>query len=184
MLFRSVSFGIVHITFNNICFNTKSQTLIFSQKSLNYLTIFSLSLLLIVYFDAYSFNERVNVTRSVHDFIHKADAPLVTSKRLPKSLEFMVWDTLYGDLYMPENLRDLTNFLKQKPENFFLIGDSSILYGITGKPSTNPALWFHFGLAIPEPDTKEFDEYENQIIENLAKYNVRFIVLEIGRAHV
>ena len=43
-------------------------------------------------------------------------------------------------------------FLSRQPENFLLIGDSSILYGLTGKPSVSPSLWFHDGLTAPPPD--------------------------------
>jgi len=77
-----------------------------------------------------------------------------------------------------DDLRKTVDYLKEKKENFLLIGDTSILYALTKKPSVNPSLWFHEGLTMPAFVQKGFSLYENELIENMKKYNVKYIVVE------
>jgi hypothetical protein len=128
--------------------------------------------------DAFRFNLTHNVNRSVHDLTYKPEVALASAKTLPPALSFMLWDLPDHYPFTSANFRDLAAFLQPQSGNFFLLGDSSILYGITNKPSINPSLWFHYGLSIPFPNTKEFENYENQLIQNIKKYDVQFIVIE------
>ncbi|MCX7973844.1 MAG: hypothetical protein N3B16_05015 [Candidatus Aminicenantes bacterium] len=130
--------------------------------------------------DAISFNHQVNRTRIVHDMIID---PKVTAGKdsLPLELQFMKFATPSKYDFQANNLKNLVQYLKKHRANFFLLGDSSIIYGLTRRPSLNPALWFHPGLSIPYADTVAFDEYEKKLLQNLKKYRARFLVIE-GKA--
>ena len=69
-------------------------------------------------------------------------------------------------------------FLRRQPENFLLFGDYSILYGLSGKPSVSPALWFHDGLTAPPHDSAEFAAHCERMMKRVEQYQVRWVVVE------
>jgi hypothetical protein len=128
--------------------------------------------------DAYLFNLNVNETRTVNDMVFSLES-YNNKSHLPKELDFMVFQlpedrNKYNDI----DLMNLSDYLKNTPGNFYLIGDTSILYGITNKPSVSPTLWFHPGLTIPDETSDDFIIYEKQLQNNISKFKVRFVVLE------
>lgn len=82
----------------------------------------------------------------------------------------------YG--YGPGDLTDLIDFLKGEEGSFFLVGDTSILYGITGRESLNPALWFHWGSTMPAAGTKEYRAFESRLSDGIRENRVRFVITE------
>lgn len=128
--------------------------------------------------DAYRFNARVNETRLV---LGLEDTPRPTVPRTPPpGLSFMSWrDPSFGG-YSAEDLSALLAFLRANPGNFLLVGDASILYGLSGRPSVNPVLWFHPRLTLPGRNTPGFGDYERKLLANLERYQVRYVVVEMA----
>ncbi len=128
--------------------------------------------------DAYRFNTRVNRTRLVlglEDTLPPAVAPA-----LPPGLSFMRWrDPSFGG-YSAQDLTDLLAFLREAPGNFLLVGDASILYGLAGRPSVSPVLWFHPRLTLPGRNTGGFAAFERRLIESLRRHDVRYVVVEMN----
>ena len=129
-------------------------------------------------FCAVNFDRQVNATRIVQDMKRDDEAPVMEYKEVPSSLSFLHWDV--GPYYKgtPKDFTDVINFFQSNEGNFFLIGDSSILYGITKRPSVNPVLWFHPGLTMPSDKSPLFASYQGRLIDNLNKFKVRYILLE------
>ena len=82
----------------------------------------------------------------------------------------------YGSL--DEDLPRLVEFLRRNPGNFFLIGDASILYGFTGRPSVNPVLWFHTGLTTGEKGSAAYEGYRQELLLSLERFRVRYVNVE------
>ena len=97
--------------------------------------------------------------------------------RLPPGLEFMRWSR-GPSAYDAGELTALVRFLRDAEGNFLLIGDSSILYGLTGKPSVSPVLWFDPRLTMPHPEAPEFVQFERALIERVRTHDVRRVVLD------
>lgn len=141
------------------------------------LTLIGIMFMMACLRDATIFHEKINETRNVHEIVYLKEKSLNRDQlSLPKALDFLVWETPYP--HKAENILELVTFFENNPGNFFLLGDTSILYGITKRPSIAPSLWFHPGLAIPPLNTREFEAYENHLIQNMKKHNVKYIVLE------
>jgi hypothetical protein len=138
--------------------------------------------------DAARFDARANRLRVVHEGIDVAEpAP---PGELPGALSFLEWHTPVLNRATPADVAGLVGFFETNPGSFFLVGDSTILYGVTGRPSPNPVLWLHPGLTVPRPGTPGFARYEAALIRRLAASRVRYVVVEgertwmgIGLAH-
>ena len=89
---------------------------------------------------------------------------------MPAGLSFMRFQvpTRYVGL-RAEDVRTVVSHLRSKPGNFVLVGDTTILNGLTGKPSVFPALYLTGGLTIPEPGTPELAEFEQRLFRRLGK---------------
>jgi 4-amino-4-deoxy-L-arabinose transferase-like glycosyltransferase len=59
--------------------------------------------------------------------------------------------------------------------NFFVVGDYTILYGVVGRPSVGPLLWFHKGLTYPEKYDADLDQ---RIVQAVDRPDVTGIVVE------
>ena len=135
------------------------------------------------------FHERVNVTRSVQDFEVQPSRELSGSVVSP-ALAFLVLDVpefVRSGRPTPEwadSVRQTLGFLEERAGNFVLIGDSSILYALSGRPSVSPSLWFHPGLTIPPAGSSAFDQYQHLFVQNMNRYGVRFVVMEGERTWV
>jgi hypothetical protein len=130
-------------------------------------------LVFVVAVDAQRFHATINGPRAVHDppFAY-SDEPL------PDGLRGLRWQTPAAYGLTPADLKALIAFFANDRHNFLLVGDTSILYGLTGRPSINPSLWFHDGLATPSPGSPAFDGYRRRLRTALARADVRYVVVE------
>jgi hypothetical protein len=136
------------------------------------------ALALVVARDAWSFNERVNETRKVNDLLFAQREPGVSDAELPRQFRPLKWAVPKLVTYSPADLVALTDYLERREGAFFLVGDASVLYGMTGHPSVLPALWFHPGLTFPLPYDPRFEDFESRLLERFERFDVRTIVIE------
>lgn len=122
--------------------------------------------------DAARFNTAVNARRIVHDQVWNDRArPVSPGGRLA----FLAMnDAWFG----AHNLAEIVRFIDGYGENFLLFGDSSVIYGATGRPSIFPALWFHPSLTIPPTDSPEFARFEGDLVARLRRHRVRYVIQE------
>jgi hypothetical protein len=102
----------------------------------------------------------------------------MSSSDLPEALGYLRWSAPKLVQYSPADLRALADDLARAEGAFFLVGDCSPLYAITGKPSILPALWFHPGLTFPSTSDARFGDFEDLLLERLEHFAVRRIVIE------
>ncbi len=91
------------------------------------------------------------------------------------------WLDEHGNERAPENYRALIRAVSKRPGNFMLVGDASVLYGVLGKPSVLPSLWFHEGLSIPFMSSPARAEFEAALARSLARNDVRYVILDGDR---
>ena len=127
---------------------------------------------------AWNFDRQVNATRMVHDFIYNNKADQDQKQVMPGTLSFLVWGVPKKYCGTPEHFMRIINFFQRNTGNFYLLGDSSILYALTGRPSVNPVLWFQPGQTLPYAGSSRFPSFQERLMESLRKYRVRYIVLE------
>jgi len=171
LYFLFVSLGLSHLAL------IKMDTIFDQGKSELHKSFISLVFVFIALLDCYIFNHKVNQTRIVNDMIFQK-TNISSRVNLPNGLRFMIFDKPAKYTFTANDLKRTINFLKKDKANFFLIGDSSIIYGLTRRPSVNPVLWFHPGLTLPYPDSEAFSKYEFEVIQNIKKYRAKFLVIE------
>jgi hypothetical protein len=88
------------------------------------------------------------------------------------------WLDQYGNERTPSAYRALVDEIATRPGNFMLVGDASILYGVTGKPSVLPSLWFHEGLSIPYEPSPARAAFEVKLTRSLARNDVQYVILD------
>jgi hypothetical protein len=121
--------------------------------------------------DTWRFNRGVNATRMVNNQrFDRGNAPWSPEGRL----NFMVINSEEA----PYDLRPIIRYIQARGENFFLMGDSSVLYGATGRPSISPVLWFHPGLTMPPPGTPESARLDQRLYLRMRQERVSYIVEE------
>ncbi len=74
-----------------------------------------------------------------------------------------------------EDFESLVRTLTRRGENFFVFPDATILYGLTGRPSPQPLLYFHPGQSFSLADR---DELDRAIVAGLERERVSVLVLE------
>ncbi len=126
-------------------------------------------------FDALYLSVYVNPRRVVHEIFF--DAEWARRPRTP-ALSFMHYQVNPFYRTSAAQLDRTIAFLRRQPENFLLIGDSSILYGLTGKPSVSPSLWFHDGLTAPPRDSAAFARHAERMMQRAEQHGVRWVVVE------
>jgi hypothetical protein len=120
---------------------------------------------------------RATFSREVNDMTYRPEAAKPCTVKGLRFLSFY----LPSERRMSSSDLDMTvAFLRRNPGNFLLVGDFSILYGLTGKPSIPPSLWFHYGLSLPPQGTPQFEEYQDTLVRRCEEYEVRYLVLEPG----
>jgi hypothetical protein len=125
--------------------------------------------------DTIVFVREIDDTRAVLDLQFDPVAASRGHSFLPPSLSYLEWT---NDRYDAAEFSGLIAFLAEQDGNFVLIGDSSIIYGLTRRPSIAPVLWFDPGLSMPRLDTPEFDRLESDLLQRMRDQNVRFVVDE------
>ena len=129
--------------------------------------------------ESVAFQSRVNSSRMVNDLRFDETVAAAASGKLPAAMSFLKWNAV-GVAYTPDDLTRLVSFLKTHPGNILVLSDSLFLYGMTGRPSVNPNLWYHPGLTIPDhaPEDAAFDA---KYRDALARYRPRYVILEAYR---
>ena len=130
---------------------------------------------------AWNFDRQVNATRMVHDFIYQRNDNQNPKQEMHETLSFLIWGVPKKYSGTREDFLKITDYFQRNTGNFYLLGDSSILYALTGRPSVNPVLWFHPGQTLPHKGSTFFPSFEGRLMEALRKYHVRYIVLEETR---
>jgi hypothetical protein len=125
--------------------------------------------------DTIAFVRDVDRTRAVLDLQFDPDAAARGRAILPPALSYLQWT---NDRYDAAQFSALLAYLTRQNGNFLLIGDTSIVYGLTGRPSIAPVLWLDPGLSMPRLDTPEFHQLESVLIERIRRQHVRFVVDE------
>jgi hypothetical protein len=128
--------------------------------------------------DAWDFDTRINATRVVNDITWDPQRAAEAAPALPAALSFLQWQVPDVVPYTARDLGELADFLAGEERGFLLLGDASLLYGITGKPSAAPSLWFHPGLTQPRAGDPSAASYEDWLLERIADLDVRYLVLE------
>ncbi len=179
-----ISSGLAHISLSKLSESHSSVNQPFRFLRKNYV-LYLLSLILIVssLLCAWSFDRQVNANRMVHDFIYKDKDNKHQKAEMPEALSFLVWGAPNCYHGTPDDFKQLINFFQQNEGNFYLVGDSSIVYALTGRPSVNPVLWFHPGQTIPRIESPLFPAFQDRLMEALLKFNIKYIVLEETRTH-
>jgi hypothetical protein len=132
--------------------------------------------------DAWRFHDRVNRRRESVLFGPLPRGATGTPIEAPADLSFLRWAVPGWYRYNAQDLAAVVDFLEQHPGAFFLLGDSSILYALTRRPSIHPALWFHPGLTYPDAaDAQGFRAYQRRLLRRLKLFRVRYVVLEQSR---
>ncbi len=142
--------------------------------------IFALFLYLTIFF----LGVKISVSRVVQDIFSKSK--FISSLNIPR-LEILKWacPTRFGSVEIKaDDIERLYNYLAQNQQNFFIFPDWTILYGLLGKPSPQPLVWFDPGITYPMVYSQKID---NWLVESLEGKQVNIIVLEkvsyIGTMH-
>jgi hypothetical protein len=79
------------------------------------------------------------------------------------------------DVLRREDFEDVASLLRQRNRNFFVFPDATMLYGLTGRPSPQPLLYFHPGQSYSLGDQADLDR---AIVDALEQHQVSTVVLE------
>lgn len=74
-----------------------------------------------------------------------------------------------------QDLEQVASLLRRRDRNFFVFPDTTLLYGLLGRPSPQPLLYFHPGQSYSPADQAELDRL---IVEALERHQVGSVVLE------
>ena len=131
---------------------------------------------LLVILLAVPFNQTVNAKRSANDMVFSGQA---LSSGLPSRLSPLRWQVpaKYSGL-TSETLGSVITYVGAQEGNFVLIGDTTILYGLTRRPSVFPSLFLVRGLTVPGPKSDHQARFERLLERNIERYDVRRIVIE------
>lgn len=137
------------------------------------------TVLVVVVLDVVRFDRTVVAPRRALDM--DFDASTARAVRAP-GLEALHYQGPRREPGSAAALEELLAFLAATPGDFLLVGDHSILYGLSGRPSLAPSLWFHSGLVYPAPGTPAFDAYRERLRARvLGDPAVRWLVTEGDR---
>ena len=131
--------------------------------------------------DAAVFHRTVNLPRTVHEMHVDAAGwgTWVADSQMPpmmKTVGFSLWTAQSTYPSAATSLPALIEYLRGQRGNFLMLGDETVIYGLTGKPSPTPFLWFHPGLVWE--DTPASHSQMNAWLErNLSRHDVRTVVL-------
>jgi hypothetical protein len=134
--------------------------------------------LVVVGLDAVYLTTVVNPLRRVSDIEFRADT--AHSPKTP-ALAFMRYQSNGFYRTTAADLDRVVAFLERHPENFLLVGDHAILYGVTHRPSVSPSLWFHDGVTAPARGSKAFAAHRKRMSDAVDEFDVAWIVVEGNR---
>lgn len=134
--------------------------------------------------DAWAFAREVDATRRANDLVFDARAAGEASRELPEGLAYLRWCVPKLVRYSPGDLCALVEYLRARAGGVFLLGDTSIVYGLSGKESVAPSLWFHPGLTAPRPYDRGFERYQALLLRRFRELDVQTVVVEGERTWV
>jgi hypothetical protein len=79
------------------------------------------------------------------------------------------------EILQRDDFERVASLLEQRHRNFFVFPDATMLYGLTGRPSPQPLLYFHPGQSYALADQAELD---HRIVDALEQHQVDNVVLE------
>ena len=129
-------------------------------------------------YEAYSVHKRSVENRGALQGVDFIPDKAVTLK-IPalRWMRFLLAERYYK--FTADELETVVQFFQENEGNFLLLGDTSILYGVTGRPSISPSLWFHMGLTFPEPlSPKWFEAWQDELLANMKRHHVEYLVIE------
>jgi hypothetical protein len=127
--------------------------------------------------DSLTWMDRVVRPRMVNDMTFDPALAGRSAGSLPQGMEFIRW-TPSPPTYDLAGWTDLTNFLRARDRNFLIIGDTLVTYGLLGRPSVAPNLWFHPGLTLPDMSDPALMAYEQELLDRIRRHDVSIIVIE------
>jgi hypothetical protein len=72
----------------------------------------------------------------------------------------------------------LISFLEAHPGNVFLYSDLTWLYGLSGRPSIGPVLWYHHGLTLPQPGDPALATVDQKLLHQLEDAHPGWVILD------
>jgi hypothetical protein len=132
---------------------------------------------LLVVVDAVEGYRNVALPRRANDMVvTAAERAQPLPDGLLRSTGFAVWKVPKPYVSASDSFERLLGFFAQRPGNLLIIGDETILYGLTGRPSVTPFVWFHPGLTFRR-EAKTYAHLEQLLDASLRKHAVRWIVI-------
>ena len=130
--------------------------------------------------EAMVFHRSVNVTRATHEMDVQAGWSTWSSDAsVPSAMRqtgFARWAVPSHYTSTASAFAQLVDVVRTQPENILMVGDETIIYGLTGKPSVTSFLWFHPGL-VWENDAASWRDMEDALINNLDRYDVTKVII-------
>jgi hypothetical protein len=120
---------------------------------------------------------RVDMTRMVNDMTFDFALAAHSENDLPAGMEFVRWTPSPASFDL-HGWSGLVEFLRSHDGNVLILGDTLVTYGLAGKPSLAPNLWFHPGLTMPAVSEPDFAGYDEALTGRLQRFNVKYIVVE------
>ncbi|MEX2661798.1 MAG: hypothetical protein WD227_07705, partial [Vicinamibacterales bacterium] len=93
-----------------------------------------------------------------------------------RSTGFTVWKVPNPYVSASDSFERLLEFFAQRPGNLMIMGDETIVYGLTGRPSVTPFAWFHPGLTFRRT-AEAYARVDRLLDASLRKHAVRWIVI-------
>ena len=128
---------------------------------------------------------RISLSRRVHDVF---SCPSFEEKLTIPGMQVVKWAD--STKVRPDDARvvhagdleGIVKFLREREGNFFIFPDFTIVYGLVGRHSKQPLLWFHRGLTYPNEYSDELDQ---RLVASLEESHIEFVVMEnpSGRAN-
>jgi hypothetical protein len=134
-------------------------------------------LVALVFVDGTHFHGQNNLTRAVNDMVFDRVAAPAAGAELAE-LAPLLWATPEHHAYPLDDLIRLIEELRTRDGDLFLVGDSALIYGLVGSRSTSPSLWFHPGVSLPKPGTRDFGAWQAPLVEAVESGAIARIVVE------
>jgi hypothetical protein len=121
------------------------------------------------------YGARAALDRWVHDLFEGSSFPRYLEE---PNLEHLRWGqpTAFDEYVLPEgDVVDVLRFLRTDGRNFFVFPDFTLFYGILGKPSPQPLVWFQKGITYPATYDAAVDRW---VVDELRRNRVEVVVIE------
>jgi hypothetical protein len=118
---------------------------------------------------------RVAMNRAVHEMFRGATfGPPLAFDGL-KGLRWARPTNIRGYDVSAEQVVMLCRYLKDTHRNFFIFPDFTLVYGLVGRPSPQPVVWFHEGVTYSRENNADLD---GEIVASLRRNHVEVYVWE------